>query len=63
MCRLTRRIPAERIAYLLQDSAPVAVLAQALRRADLLGAALPVIDLDRRDWRTRPRQQSARAGR
>ncbi|UVL32510.1 amino acid adenylation domain-containing protein [Pseudomonas sp. B21-041] len=40
--------PAERIAYLLEDSAPLAVLAEASTR-DLLGAAR-VIDLDRLDW-------------
>ena len=40
--------PAERIAYLLEDSAPLAVLAEASTR-DLLGAA-PVIDLDGCDW-------------
>jgi arthrofactin-type cyclic lipopeptide synthetase B len=40
--------PAERIAYLLEDSAPLAVLAEASTR-DLLGAA-SVIDLDRLDW-------------
>ncbi|PIF47951.1 arthrofactin-type cyclic lipopeptide synthetase B [Pseudomonas sp. 29] len=40
--------PAERIAYLLEDSAPLAVLAEASTR-DLLGAA-SVIDLDGSDW-------------
>jgi len=40
--------PAERIAYLLQDSAPMAVLAQAAT-ADLLGA-VPLIDLDNPTW-------------
>ncbi|WP_434706017.1 amino acid adenylation domain-containing protein [Pseudomonas sp. Z1-12] len=42
--------PAERIAYLLQDSAPVAVLAQT-RTHPLLGdVSLPVVDLDGDDW-------------
>nr|QLY89263.1 pseudodesmin synthetase [Pseudomonas sp.] len=45
--------PAERIAYLLQDSAPVAVLAQQETRG-LLGDGLPVIDLAATDWRYRP---------
>jgi arthrofactin-type cyclic lipopeptide synthetase B len=44
--------PAERIAYLLQDSDPIAVLAQASTR-DLLGA-VPVIDLHASDWRHLP---------
>ncbi|SMQ23000.1 arthrofactin-type cyclic lipopeptide synthetase B [Pseudomonas helmanticensis] len=44
--------PPERIAYLLQDSDPVAVVAQASTR-DLLGA-VPVIDLDASDWRHLP---------
>src|SRR5476651_1816421 len=42
--------PLERIAYLLQDSAPVAVLVQASTR-DLLGGVLvPVFNLDGGDW-------------
>ncbi|OLF53509.1 non-ribosomal peptide synthetase [Pseudomonas chlororaphis] len=45
--------PAERIAYLLQDSAPVAVLAQEATLG-LLGEGLPVIDLASRDWQYRP---------
>ncbi|MDO9346477.1 MAG: amino acid adenylation domain-containing protein, partial [Pseudomonas sp.] len=40
--------PLERIAYMLEDSAPVAVLAQGATRG-LLGEA-PVIDLDRPTW-------------
>lgn len=40
--------PAERIAYLVQDSDPIAVLAQSSTR-DLLGA-VRVIDLDASDW-------------
>ncbi|WP_460091209.1 amino acid adenylation domain-containing protein [Pseudomonas sp. S2_E02] len=44
--------PAERIAYLLQDSDPIAVLAQASTR-NLLGA-VPVIDLDATDWQHLP---------
>jgi arthrofactin-type cyclic lipopeptide synthetase B len=44
--------PAERIAYLMQDSDPIAVLAQASTR-DLLGA-VPVIDLGTNDWRHLP---------
>ncbi|AMS12797.1 non-ribosomal peptide synthetase [Pseudomonas chlororaphis] len=45
--------PAERIAYLLQDSAPVAVLAQQQTRG-LLGDSLPLIDLAATDWQYRP---------
>ncbi|AZC82780.1 non-ribosomal peptide synthetase [Pseudomonas chlororaphis] len=45
--------PAERIAYLLKDSAPVAVLAQQQTRA-LLGDSLPLIDLAATDWQYRP---------
>ncbi|MGY2438175.1 amino acid adenylation domain-containing protein [Pseudomonas sp. SDO52101_S400] len=44
--------PAERIAYLLQDSDPVAVLAQASTR-ELLGM-MPVIDLDSDAWQHLP---------
>ncbi|WP_085748381.1 non-ribosomal peptide synthetase [Pseudomonas sp. R45(2017)] len=44
--------PAERIAYLLQDSDPVAVLAQTATR-DLLGA-VPVINLDSDAWQHLP---------
>ncbi|WP_248751506.1 non-ribosomal peptide synthetase [Pseudomonas sp. MWU15-20650] len=40
--------PLERIAYMLQDSAPVVVLAKGATRA-LLGE-VPVIDLDHRTW-------------
>ncbi|WP_241779073.1 AMP-binding protein, partial [Pseudomonas corrugata] len=42
--------PAERLAYLLQDSAPVAVLAQTATRRLLADISLPVVDLDGRDW-------------
>jgi arthrofactin-type cyclic lipopeptide synthetase B len=52
--------PPERIAYLLQDSDPVAVLAQASTR-DLLGFA-PVIDLDASDWRHLPDDNPQRSG-
>ncbi|MFL9674215.1 amino acid adenylation domain-containing protein [Pseudomonas marginalis] len=40
--------PRERLAYMLEDSAPVTVLAQASTR-DLLGA-VPVVDLDQPCW-------------
>ncbi|WP_082339713.1 non-ribosomal peptide synthetase, partial [Pseudomonas sp. Pf153] len=52
--------PAERIAYLLQDSAPLAVLAQASTR-DLLGA-VPVVDLDSADWQHLPDSNPQRPG-
>ena len=44
--------PQERIAYMLQDSAPVVVLAQATTRA-LLGD-VPVIELDHVTWQRQP---------
>ncbi|QHD06665.1 non-ribosomal peptide synthetase [Pseudomonas sp. R76] len=44
--------PQDRIAYMLQDSAPVLVLAQAATRA-LLGN-VPVIDLDHSTWQHQP---------
>ncbi len=44
--------PQERIAYMLQDSAPVVVLAQAATRG-LLGA-VPVVELDQPDWQQQP---------
>ncbi|MEE4150888.1 syringopeptin non-ribosomal peptide synthetase SypC, partial [Pseudomonas viridiflava] len=42
--------PAERIAYMLQDSAPAAVLAQAATLDLLAGVSVPVINLDRCNW-------------
>ncbi|SFW91285.1 AMP-binding enzyme, partial [Pseudomonas sp. NFACC09-4] len=42
--------PADRIAYMLEDSAPAAVLAQAATLGLLAGAAMPVIDLDSGLW-------------
>ncbi|WP_448650796.1 amino acid adenylation domain-containing protein [Pseudomonas fluorescens] len=44
--------PSERIAYMLQDSAPVVVLAQGATR-ELLGE-VPVIDLDHDTWQHQP---------
>ena len=44
--------PSERIAYMLQDSAPVVVLAQGATR-ELLGE-VPVIDLDHGTWQHQP---------
>ncbi|OIN53858.1 non-ribosomal peptide synthetase [Pseudomonas costantinii] len=44
--------PLERIAYMLQDSAPVVVLAQGATR-ELLGD-VPVIDLDHNTWQHQP---------
>ncbi|SFY30411.1 Non-ribosomal peptide synthetase component F, partial [Pseudomonas sp. NFACC47-1] len=42
--------PADRIAYMLEDSAPAAVLAQAATLGLLAGAAMPVIDLGSELW-------------
>ncbi|MPQ71606.1 MULTISPECIES: syringopeptin non-ribosomal peptide synthetase SypA [unclassified Pseudomonas] len=42
--------PVERIAYMLQDSAPAAVLAQAATRDLLAGVSVPVINLDQGTW-------------
>nr|MBC8803413.1 amino acid adenylation domain-containing protein [Pseudomonas congelans] len=42
--------PAERIAYMLQDSAPAAVLAQSATEALLADVSVPVINLDLNNW-------------
>ncbi|WP_460357690.1 MULTISPECIES: non-ribosomal peptide synthase/polyketide synthase [unclassified Pseudomonas] len=42
--------PAERLSYLLQDSAPVAVLSQSDLRERLPALTVPLIDLDLRQW-------------
>ncbi|EXL31150.1 Syringopeptin synthetase C [Pseudomonas syringae pv. syringae str. B301D-R] len=42
--------PAERIAYMLQDSAPAAVLAQTATQGLLADVSVPVINLDLSDW-------------
>ncbi|NWA81486.1 non-ribosomal peptide synthetase [Pseudomonas sp. D2002] len=52
--------PQDRIAYMLQDSAPVLVLAQAATRA-LLGN-VPVIDLDHSTWQHQPASNPQVAG-
>nr|WP_218170644.1 non-ribosomal peptide synthetase [Pseudomonas gingeri] len=46
--------PPERMAYLLQDSAPVAVLAQGATRTLLGDTSMPLIDLDRPIWQDQP---------
>jgi amino acid adenylation domain-containing protein/non-ribosomal peptide synthase protein (TIGR01720 family) len=46
--------PAERLAYMLADSAPAAVLAQASTRGKLGEASAPVIDLDSGTWQDEP---------
>ncbi|WP_207284213.1 non-ribosomal peptide synthetase, partial [Pseudomonas sp. FW300-N2F2] len=46
--------PAERIAFMLQDSAPVAVLTQAGTRVLLSQAQVPLIDLDAGPWQDEP---------
>ncbi|WP_025130130.1 non-ribosomal peptide synthetase [Pseudomonas sp. PH1b] len=46
--------PQERIAYLLQDSAPLVLLVQGATRALVGAPALPVLDLDRPDWGSQP---------
>ncbi len=42
--------PAERLEYLLSDSAPVAVLTQSSLRGRLPALAVPVLDLDLQQW-------------
>ncbi|WP_428844670.1 amino acid adenylation domain-containing protein, partial [Pseudomonas syringae] len=42
--------PAERIAYMLQDSAPAAVLAQTATQGLLADVSVPVINLDLSNW-------------
>ncbi|MBX8478174.1 amino acid adenylation domain-containing protein, partial [Pseudomonas cichorii] len=42
--------PAERIAYMLEDSAPAAVLAQSSTLELVSAAGVPVINLDQPDW-------------
>ncbi|PBQ12565.1 amino acid adenylation domain-containing protein, partial [Pseudomonas syringae] len=42
--------PAERIAYMLQDSAPAAVLTQSATEALLADVSVPVINLDLSNW-------------
>ncbi|PBP37424.1 hypothetical protein CCL14_19210, partial [Pseudomonas syringae] len=42
--------PVERIAYMLQDSAPAAVLAQTATQGLLADVSVPVINLDLNDW-------------
>ncbi|WP_141700454.1 condensation domain-containing protein, partial [Pseudomonas sp. BIOMIG1BDMA] len=46
--------PAERIAYLLQDSAPLAVLVQGATRALIGAAQRPLVDLDDLAWQRQP---------
>ncbi|WP_440974850.1 non-ribosomal peptide synthase/polyketide synthase [Pseudomonas koreensis] len=46
--------PLERLAYMLQDSAPLAVLVQGSTRALLGEVALPLIDLDQPHWQSLP---------
>ncbi|EGH35167.1 amino acid adenylation, partial [Pseudomonas syringae pv. japonica str. M301072] len=42
---------ADRIAYMLQDSAPTAVLAQSTTLGLLAGVSVPVIALDSDNWK------------
>uniref|UniRef100_UPI003877AF93 non-ribosomal peptide synthetase n=1 Tax=Pseudomonas asplenii TaxID=53407 RepID=UPI003877AF93 len=42
--------PAERITYMLQDSAPAVVLAQTATQELLVGVSVPVINLDQGTW-------------
>ncbi|WP_042934926.1 AMP-binding protein, partial [Pseudomonas gingeri] len=46
--------PVERIAYMLQDSAPAALLVQGATRGLLGDVAVPVIDLDPSTWQEQP---------
>ncbi len=42
--------PAERLSYLLEDSAPIAVLTQRALRGHLPALSVPVIELDQPSW-------------
>ncbi len=46
--------PLERLAYMLEDSAPLAVLVQGTTRSLLGEVAVPVIDLDQPHWHSLP---------
>ncbi|NWC96712.1 MULTISPECIES: non-ribosomal peptide synthetase [unclassified Pseudomonas] len=46
--------PLERIAYMLKDSAPAAVLVQGATRSLLGDVTVPVVDLDRNTWQHQP---------
>jgi arthrofactin-type cyclic lipopeptide synthetase C len=46
--------PLERLAYMLEDSAPLAVLVQGATRSLLGEVAVPVIDLDQSQWQSLP---------
>jgi amino acid adenylation domain-containing protein len=54
--------PAERLAYMLADSAPAAVLAQAHLRDRVEGADVPVVELDAAAWAEGPETNPARGG-
>ncbi|SEF10784.1 amino acid adenylation domain-containing protein [Pseudomonas palleroniana] len=54
--------PQERIAYLLQDSAPVAVLVQAATAGLVAGLPVAVIDLNSAAWHTAPADNPHVAG-
>ncbi|MGS0546228.1 amino acid adenylation domain-containing protein [Pseudomonas parakoreensis] len=46
--------PAERLSYLLEDSAPIAVLTQRALRGHLPALSVPVIELDQPSWSAEP---------
>lgn len=46
--------PLERLAYMLEDSAPLAVLVQGSTRSLLGDVAVPLIDLDQPQWQVLP---------
>ncbi|MBI6562226.1 syringopeptin non-ribosomal peptide synthetase SypC, partial [Pseudomonas syringae] len=54
--------PAERIAYMLQDSAPAAVLAHTATQGLLADVSVPVINLDLSDWQDESVQNPQVAG-
>ena len=63
MCRWTRRYPAERLRYMLEDSAPAVLLTQADLQGAVRGAAAAVRGAgcsrcDASGWRDRPAEQS-----
>ncbi|MCO7614807.1 AMP-binding protein, partial [Pseudomonas chlororaphis] len=54
--------PQDRLAYMLEDSAPAVVLVQTATRGLLGDIAVPVVDLDHAGWQQLPSSNPAVAG-